>query len=69
MDRNRAWLVDFRIGYRCQAMMQVQGVKAKEDEKVIKAGGRVYPEARKWSATEHPIDEELMSRDGEDGQG
>lgn len=69
MDRNRAWLVDFRIGYRCQAMMQVQSAKAKEDERVIKAGGRVYPDARKWMASEFHDFERETPDGGEDSPG
>ncbi len=53
MDRSKAWLVDFRIGYRCQALMRVQHKQSKEDEPLIKNGIPVFPEARKWSATEY----------------
>lgn len=68
MDQNKAWLVDFRIGYRCKALMQVQRAKEKEDAELEKAGGRAYPGARKWSAVEYENDGSLDDA-GEDSQG
>ena len=53
MDQNKAWLVDYRIGYRCQALMAVQRKHADEDERAEKQGMKTYPAARKWIATEH----------------
>jgi hypothetical protein len=53
MDPDRAWLVDHRVGYRCRAMETVQRMKSDEDARVEQAGGKTYPSARKWYATEH----------------
>jgi hypothetical protein len=53
MDPDKVWLVDHRIGYRCQALMRVQRMKEKEDTDLEKAGGQAFPQARKWSAVEY----------------
>lgn len=66
MDRNKAWLVDFRTGYRCRALMQVQRAEAKKDEELEKAGGKAYPEARKWTATD--VTKQYREGDSDDGQ-
>lgn len=66
MDQTKAWLVDFRIGYRCQAMQRVQRMREKEDAEVEKAGGQTFPRARKWWAVEHR--EGDLDHGGQDGQ-
>jgi hypothetical protein len=67
MDKNKAWLVDFRIGYRCQAMQRVQRAEEKKDAELEKAGGQAFPMARKWSATEYT--DRSLSDAGQDSQG
>jgi len=67
MDENRAWLVDFRIGYRCQALQRIQRVEEKKDAELEKAGGQAFPGARKWSAVEY-TDGSLIDA-GQDSQG
>lgn len=52
-DPDKAWLVDFRIGYRCKALEHAQQVKAAEDRRVEEAGAKTYPGSRKWTATEY----------------
>jgi hypothetical protein len=66
MDQNKAWIVDFRIGYRCRALMQVQRQHEKTDAEVEKHGGQAFPQARKWSAVEY--DGSLIDA-GQDSQG
>jgi len=58
-DRTKAWLVDYRIGYRCKALMRVQEAQAKRDEPYLKSGGsRAEVEARKWIITEYDMTRE-----------
>ena len=67
MDQNKAWLVDFRIGYRCRALQQVQRAEARKDDEMEKRGIATYPHARKWSAVEF-TDGSLTDAE-QDGQG
>lgn len=67
MDQSKAWVIDHRIGYRCQALQRVQRAKEKEDAETEKAGGQAFPGARKWSAVEY-TDGSLIDA-GQDSQG
>lgn len=67
MDPNKAWLVDFKTGHRCEALMRVQRAREKEDEEYEKAGGFAFPMARKWTATEYV--EGMPGYDREDSPG
>lgn len=67
MDDTGGWLVDFRTGYRCQAMAIVQAEQDKKDQEIEKAGGKTYPSARKWFTT--PVSREDYGDDGQDGPG
>lgn len=66
MDQTGGWLVDFRVGYRCQAMAVAQGIQDKKDEELEKAGGKAYPNARKWFTK--PVSREDYGDGGQDGQ-
>lgn len=66
MDENKAWLVDFRIGYRCQALQRIQRKEEKSDAEIEKAGGQAFPYARKWSAVE--FTDGSLSDAGQDSQ-
>lgn len=56
-DKTKAWLVDYRVGYRCQAMMKIQRQWHKNHEKLIQSGA-VFPETYKWFATEYDMTKE-----------
>lgn len=53
MDQNKAWVVDHRIGYRCQALQRVQRMEEKRDADLEKQGVMTFPGARKWTAVEY----------------
>jgi hypothetical protein len=59
MDKNKAWIVDFKIGYRCRALMKVQHDTAKRDEQYTKNNIPVFAEARKWSIAPYDFEQEL----------
>lgn len=49
-DPTSVWLVDHTVCQRCRALESVQRAKAEEDERSEKAGRKVFPGARKWTA-------------------
>lgn len=65
MDRNKAWLVDFKTGYRCQALQRVQRSEEKKDAELEKAGGQAFPGARKWTAVEYQGGPDDAGQDGQ----
>jgi hypothetical protein len=65
MDETKAWLVDFKVGYRCRALDRIQWEKSKEDDTAIKQGAHVAPHSRKWTAVEY---REGVDDDGQGGE-
>jgi len=64
MDREKAWVVDFRVGYRCRALMRIQRQQEKKDAELEKQGVPTFPDERKWTAVEYREEPEHGAGEG-----